>query len=88
MEQRITGTCKIWQEPFVVLRVRCIFSLRMDPYERALVTSNTFLDRMFRHVFLLVPAQAIFGECTDAAGGVRAPLPQGAIARRIEPRHS
>jgi arylsulfatase len=30
----------------------------MDPYERAKQTSNTYLDWMFRHIYLLVPAQA------------------------------
>lgn len=58
MEQRVTGTLKIWQEPFVVLRTPYIFNLRMDPYERAQITSNTYYDWMFRHIFLLVPAQA------------------------------
>jgi hypothetical protein len=30
----------------------------MDPYERAIKTSNTYWDWMFRRIFLLVPAQA------------------------------
>ena len=62
MEQRVPGTLKIWQEPFVTLRTPYIFNLRMDPYERAQITSNTFYDWMFRHIFLLVPAQAIVAE--------------------------
>ncbi len=62
MEQRVTGTLKIWQEPFVVLRTPYIFNLRMDPYERAQITSNTFYDWMFRHIFLLVPAQKLVGD--------------------------
>ncbi|MCU0966039.1 MAG: arylsulfatase, partial [Burkholderiaceae bacterium] len=62
MEQRVEGTLKIWQEPFVKLRTPYIFNLRMDPYERAQQTSNTFYDWMFRHIFLLVPAQAFVGE--------------------------
>jgi len=62
MEQRVEGTLKIWQEPFVKLRTPYIFNLRMDPYERAQQTSNTFYDWMFRHIFLLVPAQAIVAE--------------------------
>jgi arylsulfatase len=41
-----------------VLRTPYIFNLRMDPYERAIQTSNTFYDWMFRHIYLLVPAQA------------------------------
>ena len=30
----------------------------MDPYERSDITSNTYYDWGFDHVFLLVPAQA------------------------------
>jgi arylsulfatase len=62
MEQRVPGTLKIWQEPFVVLRCPYIFNLRMDPYEHAQITSNTYYDWMFRHVYLLVPAQAMVAE--------------------------
>jgi arylsulfatase len=57
MEQRAAGTLRIWSEPFVPLRVPKIFNLRTDPYERADVTSNTYYDWIFDHVFLLVPAQ-------------------------------
>jgi len=53
---------KIWLEPFVVLRAPCIFNLRMDPYERALDTSNTYDDWHFRHIYLCVPAQVIVSE--------------------------
>jgi arylsulfatase len=62
MEQRTPGTLQIWLEPFVVLRTPYIFNLRMDPYEHAIITSNTYYDWMFRHIFLLVPAQAYVGE--------------------------
>jgi arylsulfatase len=34
-----------------------IFNLRLDPYERADQTSNTYYDWMLDHAFLLVPAQ-------------------------------
>src|SRR5262249_23959477 len=40
MEQRVQGTLQIWAEPFVPLRVPKLFNLRMDPFERADVTSN------------------------------------------------
>ena len=62
LEQRVQGTLKIWQEPFVPLRTPYIFNLRMDPYEHAQITSNTYYDWMFRHIYLLVPAQALVGE--------------------------
>ena len=57
-EQRCAGTMQIWAEPFTELRVPKIFNLRMDPYERADQTSNTYWDWMLDHAFLLVPAQA------------------------------
>ena len=62
MEQRMAGTLRIWQEPFVQLRVPKIFNLRTDPFERADITSNTYWDWMIDHVFLFVPAQAFVGE--------------------------
>ncbi|MFJ1267140.1 arylsulfatase [Legionella lytica] len=57
-EQRAQGTLKVWSEPFVKLRVPKIFNLRMDPYERADITSNTYYDWVLNHAFILVPAQA------------------------------
>ena len=61
MEQRVRGTLQIWAEPFITLRVPKIFNLRLDPYERADVTSNTYYDWLMDHVFLLVPAQDYVG---------------------------
>ena len=34
-----------------------IFNLRLDPYERAEITSNTYYDWLLDHAFMLVPAQ-------------------------------
>ncbi len=62
MEQRVQGTLRIWAEPFVTLRFPKIFNLRLDPYERADITSNTYYDWVMDHVFLFVPAQDIVGE--------------------------
>ncbi len=61
MEQRATGTMKVWAEPFVPLRLPLIFNLRRDPYEEATITSNTYYDWLLDHAFLLVPAQEIVG---------------------------
>jgi arylsulfatase len=61
LEQRARGTLQVWAEPFTTLRVPKIFNLRTDPYERADVTSNTYYDWIFDHVFLLVPAQDYVG---------------------------
>jgi len=58
MEQKATGTFRVWMEPFVPLRVPLIENLRRDPYERAEITSNTYYDWVLDRAFLLVPAQA------------------------------
>jgi arylsulfatase len=60
-EQRSPGTMGIWAEPFTELRLPKIFNLRMDPYERADITSNTYWDWIFDHAFVYVPAQAYVG---------------------------
>ncbi len=62
MEQRATGTMRIWMEPFITLRIPKIFNLRTDPYERADITSNTYYDWMLDHAFLFVPAQDYVGK--------------------------
>jgi arylsulfatase len=62
MEQRATGTLRIWQEPFVSLRFPKLFNLRTDPYERAEITSNTYWDWVLDHIFLFVPAQQAVGQ--------------------------
>ena len=53
MEQRATGTIKIWAEPYTALRVPKIFNLRTDPYERADITSNTYYDWLLDHAWTL-----------------------------------
>jgi arylsulfatase len=57
MEQKATGSFRVWMEPFVPLRVPLVQNLRRDPYERAMLTSNTYFDWMLDRVYLLVPAQ-------------------------------
>ena len=57
MEQTVPGTLRVWQEPFVPLRVPLILNLRRDPYEQALITSNTYYDWMLDRAYMLVPAQ-------------------------------
>ena len=58
MEQRAQGTLQVWAEPFVRLRVPKVFNLRMDPYERADITSNTYWDWVIDHAYMLYAAQA------------------------------
>ena len=62
MEQRAGGQLLLWANPFTNLRLPKIFNLRTDPYERADVTSNTYYDWIFDHVYLLVPAQDYVGQ--------------------------
>jgi len=62
MEQRATGTCQVWAEPFTRLRIPKIFNLVTDPYERADITSNTYWDWMIDHAFMLVPAQTVVAQ--------------------------
>jgi hypothetical protein len=52
----------IWAEPLTTLRLPKIFNLRTDPYEHADITSNSYWDWMFDHVYLLVPAQMLVGQ--------------------------
>jgi len=61
-EQRAEGTLAVWREPFVCTRAPTMFNLRMDPYERAEITSNTYNDYLLRRSFLVVPAQGIVGQ--------------------------
>ena len=61
MEQKTVGTMRVWMEPFVPLRIPLIEHLRRDPYERAEITSNTYLDWLIDRAYLLVPAQAYVG---------------------------
>ena len=43
-------------------RIPWLINLRMDPYERAPVTSNTYWDWYMDHVYLLVSAQNYVGQ--------------------------
>ena len=66
LEQRAPGTLQIWAEPMVPLRVPKLFNLRTDPYEFADITSNTYYDWVFDHVFVCVPAQTIVAEFLES----------------------
>jgi arylsulfatase len=62
MEQRMPGTMGIWAEPFTPLRFPKIFNLRLDPYERADITSNTYWDWAASRAYLLIPAQSFVAQ--------------------------
>jgi arylsulfatase len=59
MEQRCTGTLRIWADPFTPLRVPKLYNLRTDPFERADVTSNTYWDWYMRKGYMIMAAQAL-----------------------------
>ncbi len=61
-EQKTEGTLDIWGEPFTVRRVPLVVNLRMDPYERAEITSNSYWDWSLRKLYLLMAAQALVAE--------------------------
>ncbi|MEP9375965.1 arylsulfatase [Aquabacter sp. CN5-332] len=58
-EQRVEGTLQVWAEPFVCQRLPKLINLRMDPFERAPITSNTYFDWQMRHAFLAIPTQDV-----------------------------
>jgi arylsulfatase len=62
MEQRVEGSLQIWAEPFVTLRVPKLFNLRMDPFERADRTSNTYYGWMLDNVFLMLAGNTLVAE--------------------------
>ena len=61
-QQRSPGTLALWGEPFLHTRIPWLYNLRLDPYERATITSNTYWDWYLDHVFLLAPAQGYVGQ--------------------------
>jgi len=66
LEQRAPGTMRIWAEPFTVLRVPKLFNLRMDPYERADITSNTYYEWFIRRAYLMQAAQTYVGQFLES----------------------
>jgi arylsulfatase len=61
-EQRAPGNLTIWAEPFTCLRVPKIYNLRMDPYERADITSDQYYDWLGKNAYL-----AAYGVMKSAA---------------------
>jgi arylsulfatase len=62
MEQRCAGTMQVWAEPFVALRVPKLFNLRMDPFERADITSNTYWQWVFENAYMIMASQPLIGD--------------------------
>jgi arylsulfatase len=51
-EQRAPGNLNVWMEPFICLRIPKIYNLRMDPYERADITSDQYNDWIVHNDYL------------------------------------
>jgi arylsulfatase A-like enzyme len=66
LEQRAPGTLRVWAEPFTELRLPKLFNLRMDPYERADVTSNTYYEWFMRRAYILQASQAYIGQFLES----------------------
>jgi arylsulfatase len=63
MEQRMPGTLGVWMEPFTPLRVPKLYNLRLDPFERADITSNTYYDwAVLHHGYLIFAAQGLIAD--------------------------
>ena len=62
LEQRAPGTLPVWAEPFVALRLPKLYNLRMDPFERADITSNTYYQWLLESGYLVVAASAVVSE--------------------------
>ena len=57
-EQRLPGTMGVWAEPMVTMRRPKFWNLRIDPYERADITSNMYWYWMGTRAFVVMPAIA------------------------------
>jgi len=65
-EQKTPGTLDIWGEPFTPRRLPLFFNLRMDPYERAQITSNEYWAWSIHKAYLILGAQAIAAAFVDS----------------------
>jgi hypothetical protein len=52
----------VWAEPFVALRLPKLYNLRMDPFERADITSNTYYQWLLESGYLVMAASVVVGE--------------------------
>ena len=61
MEQKSTGTFRVWMEPFVELRMPKVFNLRTDPYETS-IDSGLYTRFFADQLWLFVPVQDEVGK--------------------------
>jgi arylsulfatase len=62
MVQDSPGTLEVWQREFRNMRFPLFINLRMDPFERAPITSNTYWDWVLDHIFLTYPLKDFVGD--------------------------
>ncbi|HWK50629.1 MAG TPA: arylsulfatase [Steroidobacter sp.] len=65
MEQRCPGTLQVWAEPFTRLRLPKFFNLRIDPFERADITSNSYYDWVLHNAYFIYAAQMAAGKFAE-----------------------
>jgi arylsulfatase A-like enzyme len=65
-EQKTPGTLDVWGEPFTNRRLPLMFNLRMDPYERAQITSNEYFAWTMHKAYLIYGSQAIAQRFVDS----------------------
>jgi len=80
-EQKTPGTLAVWMDPFTMLRVPLIFNLRLDPYERATITSNTYYDWFLDHAFIALRCRPML-EIPDVVQGLSAAAETGELLDR------
>jgi len=52
-EQRAPGGFQVWANPFTCLRAPKVFNLRMDPYERADISSDQYYDWVTQNAYVM-----------------------------------
>ena len=62
LEHRYPQTLRAWAEPWTPLRIPLLVNLRRDPYERGMITSNTYYDWYIDRAFVLLPAAEYVGQ--------------------------
>ncbi|MGC1451789.1 MAG: hypothetical protein WA830_17300 [Candidatus Sulfotelmatobacter sp.] len=64
-QEQLAEKMRVWQQPFVQLRLPDIIHLRRDPFERAIDNSNSYFEWVFDHVPQLYLVQALVAEQID-----------------------
>jgi arylsulfatase len=64
-EQRKPGGYDVWSNPLTCLRIPKMYNLRMDPYERAEISSDQYNDWQVHNVYLAVQGQLVAAEFAE-----------------------